>query len=101
MGAVGIPPMAVDNSWQCRPQEKSCKPAHYQWCGRCGRYFEAFVRDIVLLAEASSTTRAFQSRLERVCSRGEDFRGPWSLTGCCEASKRHLRTPRSGRPGLW
>jgi hypothetical protein len=26
-------------------------------------------------------TRAFQSRLERVCSRGEDSRGPWRLTG--------------------
>src|SRR5215203_5781188 len=56
---------------------KSCKTPHYAQCGRCGRYFETFVRDIVLLAESSSTTRAFQSRLERVCSRGEGSRGPW------------------------
>ena len=40
-----------------------------------------FIRDIVLLSAASSPTRALQSRLERVCSRGEDSRGPWGLTG--------------------
>jgi hypothetical protein len=54
MGVVGFHPMAVDNSWQYRPQES---PA------------ETFVGDIVLLAEASLTTRAFQSRVEPLYSR--------------------------------
>jgi hypothetical protein len=63
------------------PARKSCKTLHYGRCGRCGRYFETFVRDTVLLAEASSMTRAFQSRLERVCSRGEGSWGLRDLTG--------------------
>jgi hypothetical protein len=33
------------------------------------------------LIVTSLPTRPLQSRLERVCSRGEDSRGPWGLTG--------------------
>jgi hypothetical protein len=94
-------PSAVDNQQQYRPREIPANRPVRPLCGRCGRYFTALIGYVLRPHIVTFLpSRPLQSRLERRCSRGEGSRGPWSLTGCREPSKRLLRTSCPGRPGL-
>jgi hypothetical protein len=85
------------------PARNPWKLQYFLRCGRCGRYFTRFFQQDerrCLLRRSVASTRGPQSRLKRLSSRGAGTRRTWGLTSCCEPSKRLLRTPRSGRPGL-
>jgi hypothetical protein len=72
MGAVGIHPMAVDNSWQYRPQESPANNHIIDDAGDAVGILRTLRQKIVLLATARSvltSTMALQSRLERRSSR--------------------------------
>jgi hypothetical protein len=78
--AVDNLPSAGDSQQPYRPRE-SLQISSNGRCARCGRYLTAFIKYLLLLVVTSLPTRAHQSRLERVCSRGGGSREPCRLTG--------------------
>src|SRR5215208_1259704 len=78
-------------------RKKVLQTPHYGWCGRCGRYFTALIKYILLLVVTSLPTRAYQSRLKRLLGRGADLRRPGGPNGI----RRALETvcmPIEARP---
>jgi hypothetical protein len=93
--AVGNDPLAVDNQQQSRPRES---PAKHNITGHAvdaGGTLRHILRTSLSSVAASFPTGPLQSRLERVCSRGEDSRGPWRLTG-----SRSLQNGFNAHPAL-
>ena len=74
-------PSAFDNQQQYRPREIPANRPVRPLRGRCSRYFTALIKYVLRPIVTFLPSRPLQSRLERVCSRGEGSRGPWDLTG--------------------
>ena len=99
MGAVGIHPMAVDNSWQYRPQESPANNHIIDDAGDAVGILRTLRQKIILLATARSvltSTMALQSRLERRSSRCAGPRRPRApgpmLRPLCQLIHIHVRT---------
>jgi hypothetical protein len=88
MGVVGIHLMAVDNSWQYRPLESPAYIHIEDDAGDAVGTLRRILRTSLSSFAASLLTRSFQSRLERVCSRGEDSQGPQGANRFYKPSKR-------------
>jgi len=58
MGAVGIHPMAVDNSWQYRPQESPANRYIQDRAGDAGGTFVTFIENIALFFRCLLTDQA-------------------------------------------
>jgi len=78
---------------------KSCKQTHYRRCGRCGRYFTALIKYILLLVVTFLPTRAHQSVFKRLCNRGTDSLRPLGPNEIIRVRKPLVCPSRPGRSG--
>ena len=102
MGAVDIHPMAVDNSWQYRPQENPAKHHITGGADDAGGTFVTLIENIVLFFRGPLPDRGpFKAALNAFVAEERTLEDLGGLTRFYKPSKRLLRTPRSGRPGLW